>query len=118
MKVKFRYIFLTGLAICSLAFVILLRGSFFQYKNATDVSYYLEHPDVTYTVFSGCQTRVEKVDKCYAAYTAAVSMAESTDCSPSGIALKYRFKKLVGHSPDKEEYLNEEIALDCHLNNH
>ncbi|MBD8129266.1 hypothetical protein IFU23_24370 [Pantoea agglomerans] len=112
---KFRYIALTGFIILAIASVILLPGVFSQLKNTPEINYYKNHPDVDYIVFSGCKSHPENLDECYAAYSAAVYLASSSDCSPAGIEIKRRFKRLVESS--KEEYITEEIISDCRMKN-
>jgi len=111
---KFRYIVLTGFVTLSIASVMLLPGIFSQLKNTPGINYYKSHPDVAYTVFSGCKSHPDNIDECYAAYSAAVYLADSGDCSPAGKEIKRRFKRLVEHS--KEEYITEEITSECEIN--
>jgi len=92
----------------------LLPGIFSQLKNTPEINYYKSHPDLAYTVFSSCRSHPDNVDDCYAAYTAAVYLADSGDCSSSGKEIKRRFKQLVEHS--KDEYITAEITADCEMN--
>ncbi|HCI6133292.1 TPA: hypothetical protein NPP80_005123 [Klebsiella variicola subsp. variicola] len=108
---RFRYISLTGMITLVVASVILLPGIFSQLRNTPEINYYKSHPDLTYTVFNGCKSDPVNVDECYAAYNAAVYLADSADCSPDGKEIKRRFKRLVEQS--KEEYITEEINADC-----
>lgn len=108
---KFRYIILSGVVTLSLVFVILLPGIFSQLRNAPEINYYKSHPDLTYRVFSGCKYHPVNVDDCYAAYSAAVDLADSGDCSPAGKKVKRRFKILVENSSEKN--VTEEIISDC-----
>lgn len=111
---KFRYIVLTGIVTLTIASVMLLPDIFSQLKNTPEINYYKSQPDLAYTVFSGCKPHPDNVDNCYAAYSAAVYLADSEDCSPAGKEIKRRFKRLVEHS--KEEYITEEINSDCEIN--
>lgn len=108
---KFRYIVLMGMVTLTVASVMLLPSIFSQLKNTPQINYYKSHPDLAYTVFSGCKAYPDNVDDCYAAYNAAVYLAASGDCSPSGKEIKRRFKRLVEHS--KDEYITAEITADC-----
>ncbi len=110
---KFRYIVLTGIVALAMASAMLLPGIFSQLKNKPEINYYKSHPDLAYTVFSGCKLHTDNVDDCYAAYSAAIDLADSADCSPAGKEIKRRFKRLVEHS--KEEYITEEIISDCEI---
>ncbi|MCV3774233.1 hypothetical protein [Enterobacter sp. RD4-1-1] len=111
---KFRYVVLTGIVTLAIASVMLLPVIFSQLKNTPEINFYKNHPDLDYTVFSNCRSHPNNVDDCYAAYNAAVFLADSADCSHAGIDIKRRFKRLVEHS--KEEYITAEIISDCELN--
>ncbi|WP_447783685.1 hypothetical protein [Enterobacter asburiae] len=111
---RFRYIALTGLIMLPVASAILLPGIFLQLRNTPEISNYKDHPDLAYTVFNGCKSDPVDVDECYAAYNAAVYLADSADCSTEGKEIKRRFKRLVEHS--KEEDITEEINADCKAN--
>ncbi|MBS1204750.1 MAG: hypothetical protein H6R25_1649 [Proteobacteria bacterium] len=111
---KFKYTVLTGTVTLAVASVMLLPGIFSQLKNTPEINYYKNHPDSAYSVFSGCKSHPDNVDECYAAYSAAVYLADSVDCSPSGIEIKHRFKQLVEHS--REDDINKEIISDCKMN--
>jgi len=108
---KFKYIVLSGVVTLSLVFVILLPGIFSQLRNTPEINHYKSHPDLTYRVFSSCKYHPENVDDCYAAYSAAIDLADSGDCSPAGKEVKRRFKILVENSSEK--HVNEEIISEC-----
>lgn len=110
---KFRYIALSGVVTLSLIFVILLPGVFSQLRNAPEINHYKSHPDLAYRVFSGCKYHPTNVDDCYAAYSAAVDLADSGDCSPAGKEIKRRFKILVESISEKN--VTEEIISDCQV---
>ncbi|MCC4108685.1 hypothetical protein [Serratia ureilytica] len=82
-----------------------------QIGNDPEVGYYISNPELTYQIFSDCKKNATHVDKCYSAYSAAVRMAESEDCSHHGVKLKRRFKLLVEHS--KPEGIEKEIVREC-----
>lgn len=111
---KFKYIVMAGTVALAVISAILLPGIFSQLKNTPEINYYKSDPDLTYTVFSGCMFHPDNVDDCYAAYSAAVELADSRDCSASGKKIKRRFKRLVEHS--KDESITAEIAADCEMN--
>lgn len=111
---RFRYAALIGLIMLTVASVILLPGIFLQLRNTPEISNYKNHPDLAYVVFNGCKSDPVDVDECYAAYSAAVYLADSADCSPEGKEIKQRFKQLVEHS--KEGDITEEINADCKAN--
>lgn len=112
--VKFRYIVLAGIVMLIMLSVMLLPGIFARLKNTPEINFYKSNPDLTYSVFSRCKSHPDNVDNCYTAYNAAVSLADSGDCSPAGKEIKRRFKRLVEHS--KEEYITREISSDCEVN--
>ena len=79
---KFRYIALIGLIMLTVASVILLPGIFSQLRNTPEISNCKDHPDLAYTVFNGCKSNSVNVDERYVAYSAAMYLADSADCSP------------------------------------
>ncbi|MHA0959764.1 hypothetical protein [Enterobacter cancerogenus] len=111
---KFRYLALTGIIMLTGASAILLPGIFSRLNDTPEISYYKDHPDLTYSVFSGCKSDPVNIDECYAAYNAAVFLADSADCSAQGKEIKRRFKRLVEHA--KAEIITNEINADCHTN--
>jgi len=111
---RFRYIALAGIIMLTGVSFKLLPGIFSQLRNTPEIIYYKDHPDLTYTVFNGCKSAPANVDECYAAYNAAVYLADSADCSTEGREIKRKFKRLVEHS--KEENITEEINADCNAN--
>lgn len=108
---RFRYAALTGLLLLALLSALFLPAIFSHLSTAPEVDYYRRHPDLTYSLFSNCKRYVDDAGRCYAAYTAAVSLADSADCSPQGRETKFRFKRLVEHA--SKSSLAEEIASDC-----
>ncbi|WP_148874422.1 hypothetical protein [Serratia marcescens] len=84
-----------------------------QIENDPEVNFYISNPELTYQIFSNCKKNATNVDKCYSAYSAAVRMAESEDCSRHGVKLKRRFKLLVEHS--KPEEIEKEIIKECNV---
>lgn len=111
---RFRYLALAGIIMLAVISVILLPGIFSQLRNTPEIRYYKDHPDLAYTVFNDCKSDPNNLDECYAAYNAAVYLADSADCSHEGKEIKRRFKRLVEHS--KEEQITEEINADCKTN--
>lgn len=108
---KFRYIAMMGFVAFALASTQLLPVIFSHLKSTPEISYYINHPDLTYSIFSECKLRVDDADRCYAAYSAGIFLADSTDCSLTGIEFRRRFKRLVEHS--KNDTITEEITSDC-----
>jgi|AGFT01.1.fsa_nt_gi hypothetical protein len=111
---RFRYIALAGIIMLTGVSFKLLSGIFSQLRKTPEIRFYKDHPDLTYTVFNGCKSAPVNVDECYAAYNAAVYLADSADCSTEGREIKREFKRLVEHS--KEENITEEINADCNAN--
>ncbi|NBF04683.1 hypothetical protein GV819_20585 [Pseudomonas sp. Fl5BN2] len=72
---------------------------------------YVTDPDLTFQLFSQCKKQVVDAEACYQAYSAAVALANSEDCSVAGIALQRRFKHLVEHSTPAA--IENEIAKKC-----
>ncbi|HEI8867678.1 TPA: hypothetical protein SLG40_003215 [Serratia odorifera] len=72
---------------------------------------YIKEPESVYKVFSECKKNVVEVDRCYMAYSAAVLIADSKDCSKYGIKVKRRFKLLLENN--KLNNIDEEIAREC-----
>lgn len=111
---RFRYLALAGCSALAVASALLLPGIFSQLNNTPDINYFKSHPDQTYTVFSRCRSQPDNVDECYSAYSAAVYLADSGDCSLADKATKRRFKRLVEHA--KESTITDEINADCQGN--
>ncbi|MFU2318891.1 hypothetical protein [Rahnella sp. PCH160] len=112
---KFKKLVIISFTIVILFFIVFIPSIFSHLKNTPQINYYINHPDLTYKTFSQCKLRVDDVNECYSAYSAAVSLADSDDCSLTGIASKRRFKKLVEDS--KEKVIDDEIVNDCIPNN-
>lgn len=110
---KFRYIVLMGVVTVSLVFALILPRVFSQLRNTPEINYYKDHADLAYSVYSDCKYHPANVDDCYAAYSAAVYLASSGDCTPAGKEVKRRFKVLVENIG--EENVNEEITSDCQV---
>lgn len=110
---KFRYIVLMGMVTLSLVFALLLPGVFSQLRNTPEINYYKGHADLAYSVYSGCKDHPANIDDCYAAYSAAIYLASSGDCTPAGKEVKRRFKILVENISEKN--VTEEIISDCQV---
>lgn len=108
---KFRYSVVTGVVLLAVASVVMLSDIISGLKNSPRIVFYHNDPDRAYSVFSVCKDHPEPIDDCYAAYSAAVALADSEDCTATGIETKRRFKRLVEHA--KEETITEEINSDC-----
>lgn len=108
---RFWIIVLASFSMLILSSVLLLPRIFTHLKNSPEINYYINHPDSSYAIFSRCKLHVDDGDICYNAYSAAVSLADSKDCSVRGIATKRRFKKLVGYGSEKK--INETIISEC-----
>jgi hypothetical protein len=88
-----------------------LPGELQEIKGTNEIMTLVNHPDDTFNIFSQCKKMVNDVDRCYSAYSAAVQIANSTNCSPSSLALKRKFKKLVEHSTN--DVIEDEIRKEC-----
>lgn len=71
----------------------------------------VKHPDAVFYDFSRCKREGDEVSHCYNAYSAALQIADSKDCSPQGILMKRKFKNLVEHSVSS--VIEEEINTEC-----
>lgn len=71
----------------------------------------VKHPDTVFHNFSRCKREVEDASYCYNAYSAAIQIAESKDCTPQGIMMKRKFKNLVEHNVSS--VIEEEINAEC-----
>ena len=108
---KFRFIIFTGVMLLAVVSVMVLSDIISGLKNSPEIVFYKSHPERAYAVFTVCKNHPDPIDDCYAAYSAAVSLADSEDCSVTGKETKRRFKRLVEHA--KEETITEEIDSDC-----
>ncbi|HCM6188576.1 TPA: hypothetical protein N3Z43_005291 [Klebsiella pneumoniae] len=88
-----------------------LPGELRKITNSDEIMEMVAHPDDTFNVFNQCKNLVADVDRCYAAYSAAVQIADAKNCSPSSLALKRKFKRLVEHSTNGA--IEDEIRKDC-----
>ena len=73
----------------------------------------IKHPNDTFDYFSKCKKRVSDADRCYSAYSAAVKIADSKNCTSPGVELKRKFKRLVEHGTELD--IDEEINKECPL---
>lgn len=80
-------------------------------KHNTEIDYLNVHPDETFEIFSQCKIKVSDVNRCYNAYSAAVNLADSTDCSSEGIREQFKFKMLVESNSGRT--VNDEIKKVC-----
>lgn len=92
-----------------LGFVLLPNLS--KLKSNADIDFMIRHPDVAFEIFSQCKNHVSDVNRCYNAYSAAVNLANSIDCSSEGIGLQFRFKLLI--EGNSARIVNDEIARVC-----
>ncbi|MGG5840119.1 hypothetical protein [Huaxiibacter chinensis] len=100
-----------ALIVTVVAGVTLLPGFLNTITNNDQIKTMVRQPDETFRYFSLCKHDVQDVDRCYNAYSAAVEIAESKDCSPEGIALKRKFKGLVEHG--SASVIDGEIKKEC-----
>ncbi|EMO7187598.1 TPA: hypothetical protein QDZ66_004017 [Pluralibacter gergoviae] len=80
-------------------------------KKNPDIDYMMAHPDRAFDTYSECKKQVADADRCYSAYSAAVLLAETSSCTPSGIERKRKFKRLTEHASN--ETIEQEIARAC-----
>jgi len=100
MTYRFCILFLSALALLlNFFFLPTVLG---HIKNDPEVERLAERPDDVFTLFSECRIRVKDEARCYKAYSAAVKLANRPDCSPEGIALRLKFKKLVEHTTPQD----------------
>ncbi|HCT9899538.1 hypothetical protein [Citrobacter koseri] len=108
---SFKIIVTIGAMLIIAAAVLFLPGILRGIKTNPQIEDMLKHPDGTYSFFSKCKKHVSDVNRCYNAYSASVQIADSKDCSPSGIALKLKFKELVEHTTEID--IESEISKEC-----
>lgn len=80
-------------------------------RDNPEVREMIKYPDETFDYFSECKKKVSDTDHCYKAYSAAVQITDSKDCTPSGVELKRKFKRLAEHGTDQD--IDEEINKEC-----
>lgn len=80
-------------------------------KNNPEANFMRLHPNFTYNYFKNCTIHVVDVNRCYNAYSVAIDIANSKDCTSSNIERKRKFKHLVEHSTD--ETIEDEIKKEC-----
>ncbi|MDF3188003.1 hypothetical protein [Pseudomonas paracarnis] len=108
---RFKLLMLAAAMLVALAYYFTLPSILHDLRSNPEIQMYLANPDLTFDVFSQCKKRVENADACYQAYSAAVQLSTTKNCSVEGIALTRRFKLLVGHS--SAEVIESEISRDC-----
>ncbi|MEF3092337.1 hypothetical protein CD006_01300 [Enterobacter sp. 10-1] len=102
-----------GVVLVAVATALFFPKIFRELQTNSELEKMLQQPDNTYLLFSQCKKDVSDVDRCYNAYSAAVQLADSKNCTPSGIELKRKFKRLVEHSKDRD--IENEINKECRL---
>lgn len=80
-------------------------------KHNSEIDYLTGHPDTAFRIFSQCKTEVSDVNRCYNAYSTAVNLANTTDCSAAGIDQQFRFKTLIESSSART--VADEIKIVC-----
>ncbi|WP_447765747.1 hypothetical protein [Enterobacter asburiae] len=108
---SFRLLVAVGVVLVIAADVLFLPGILHGINDNPQTEHMLKHPDDIYNFFSTCKKEVLDADRCYYAYSASVQIANSPDCTPSGIELKRKFKKLVEHARDLD--IESEIKIEC-----
>ncbi|MGN2425689.1 hypothetical protein [Klebsiella sp.] len=109
----FKLMTMIGAVLVALAIVLFFPKILRESQTNTEIEKMLQHPDSTFIVFSNCKKDVSDVERCYNAYSAAVQIADSKSCTPSGIKLKRQFKRLVEHAEDRD--IENEISKECQL---
>lgn len=110
---SFRIVVIIALILVTISSIIIFPKIIRGIRDNPEVREMIKHPDETFDYFSECKKRVSDTDHCYKAYSAAVQIADSKDCTPSGVALKHKFKRLVEHGTDQD--IDEEINKECPL---
>ena len=102
-----------GAVLIVIATALFLPKILRESQTNAEIEEMLQHPDSTFIIFSKCKKDVSDVDRCYNAYSAAVRLADAKNCTPSGIELKRKFKRLVEHSQARD--IEDEISKECRL---
>jgi len=89
----------------------LLLPGLSKLKHNPEIDSLASNPDLAFQVFSQCKTDVADEKRCYDAYSAAVNLANSTDCSSEGIRQQFKFKMLVENNVVRT--VNDEIKKVC-----
>ena len=98
------------------ASTVLLGVKFFpavlaHIHNNGEIREMVKHSDTVFHDFRHCRREVEDASYCYNAYSAALQIAESKDCTSQGIMMKRKFKNLVEHNVSS--VIEEEINAEC-----
>lgn len=110
---SFRIVVITSVVLVTTSSIFILPKVISGLRNNPEIKDMIKHPDGTFDYFSECKKQVSDADRCYNAYSAAVQIADSRDCTPSGIELKRKFKRLVEHGTNQG--IDEEINKECPL---
>lgn len=108
---RFRVTVLLLAAATLLAGVKFLPAVLAHIHHNGEIRELVKHPDTVFHDFSRCRREVEDASHCYNAYSAALQIAESKDCTPQGIMMKRKFKNLVEHNISS--VIAEEINAEC-----
>lgn len=77
--------FILTLTTLTLLASFLLLPNLSKLTHNPEIDYLTRKPDLAFRIFSQFKTSVSDVNRCYNAYSAAVNLANSTDCSSQGI---------------------------------
>lgn len=110
-RMPYRFMILIFIGITFSLIYSFLPQELMNIKRNPDIEYFKSRQDYTFNFFSKCKKQVSNVAHCYNAYSAAVQLAESKNCTPSGIRVKRRFKQLVEHTTD--DAIEDEIKREC-----
>lgn len=108
---NFKTMVVVGLLACVGISYVYLPRLMDNIKHDPQALWYVQQPELTWNYFSQCKQHVDDAGKCYLAYSAAVTLAESSDCSGEGINVKRRFKTLTENV--KPEQIDKEIVQEC-----
>lgn len=110
---SFRIVVITTVVLVTISSIFILPEVIRGLRNNTEIREMVKHTDDTFDYFSECKKQVSDADRCYNTYSAAVQIADSRNCTPSGIELKRKFKRLVEHGTNQD--IDEEISKECPL---
>ena len=91
--------------------VLFLPGILQGIKTNPQIEDMLKNHDDTYNFFSKCKNMFRMLTAAITPTAHLYRCADSKDCSPSGIALKLKFKELVEHTT--EINIESEISKEC-----
>lgn len=108
---RFKFLTFSAIFVLVLANFLMLPQILHNLRSSPQIQKYVANPDVTFQLFSQCKILIADASACYQAYSAAIEIANSKECSAGGIAMKRKFKQLIEHGT--AEAIEIEILREC-----